>query len=65
MCAFTPCPIKGFKKYASLFRKDTLLSVLCTPTFSRKVLILQGCIVSLKEVNILQEIIIFKEVIVL
>jgi hypothetical protein len=53
MCALPPCHRDGFRKYASLFKENTLLSVLCTPAlFGRKVLILQGCIVSLKEVNL-------------
>jgi len=66
MCAFPPCQKDGFRKYANLFKERILLSVLCTPAlFGRRVLILQGCIVSLKEVDLLQEEILFKEVMVL
>jgi len=66
MCAFSPCQEDGFKKYASLFRKVTLLSVLCTPAlYCRLVLIWQGCITSLREAIVLQEIISFKEVVIL
>jgi hypothetical protein len=63
-CALPPCLIKGFRKYAGLFKEVILLSVLCTPTLiGRKVLILQGCNASLREESILQEKIFFKEVV--